>query len=164
MIFSSSNRCILRFQPLIFRGVWKGYPWKWTPGKGDSYWTPPFLGGENLSFREGKSHDLNFRACHFLHHIVLFSMGTFGPGPLGKHTPSIHPRRGWKRVTRLATARKVLRSLLLGLESMLESHLTWWDRMTGELVRGMVELICHVYLYIHIYIYTYDMLCIHIYR
>ena len=83
-------------------------------------------------------------AYHFRGSHVLGGPGESWPLTLGKH---IESTRGQLRP-------KVLRSLLLGLESMLESHLD--PRSDDESVGGVKRLIC-MYVYVYIYI------CIHIY-
>ena len=110
------------------------------------------------------------RTCRFLkslcfcfhYHSDVAYIYSYGKAvqPLGKH---IHPqRKGWRD----SHSSKVLRSLLLGLESMLESHLDEGTGWLGTWGDGGVDM--YVYLwYIHIYIYTYihmiRQVCIFIY-
>ena len=88
-------------------------------------------------------------AYHFRGSHVLGGPGESWPLTLGKH---IESTRGQLRP-------KVLRSLLLGLESMLESHLD--PRSDDESVGGgkavdMYVCVClYIYICIHIYIYIY---------
>ena len=94
-------------------------------------------------------------AYHFRGSHVLGGPGESWPLTLGKH---IESTRGQLRP-------KVLRSLLLGLESMLESHLD--PRSDDESVGGgkAVDMYVCVCLYIYMYTYIYiEIFCyIHMY-